>query len=258
MHFQQILRETKSKSAKFRSRWSKVPRVSGPVELWRRSGTFVLEVLPHLLSHVPLCGPSLVLQVPQVHRGHRVGALMGSGGGGGKGVGTPPRLWGSGGAAPRGMVWGGGTWGSHGPVLTGTGGHLCGGGLSERGTGRPRPPGPWQSAAMALRRLGSEAGRKWHIPPHSAQPQHTNDWAPRTRKRHQQEHRPQRPTERSDPTQHAKGRAGDCPGPRKGATMRRHVTRGGGSGQTGPPFQAVVSPVPPPSNAAQPPATTRE
>ena len=29
------------------------------------------------------------------------------------------------------------------------------------------------------------------------------------------EHRPQRPTERSDPTRHAKGRTGDCPGPRK-------------------------------------------
>ena len=60
--------------------------------------------------------------------------------------------------------------------------------------------------------------RKRHIPPHSAQPQHTNHWAPRTRKRHQQEHRPQRPTERSDPTQHAKGRPGDCPGPRKEGT----------------------------------------
>ena len=54
-----------------------------------------------------------------------------------------------------------------------------------------------------------------HILPHSAQPQHTNYWAPRTRKRQQQEHRPQRPTERSDPTQHAKGRKGDCPGPVK-------------------------------------------
>ena len=69
--------------------------------------------------------------------------------------------------------------------------------------------------------------RKRHIPPHPAQPQHTNDWAPRTRKRHQREHRPQRPTERSDPTQHAKGRTGDCPGPRKGATTRRNVTQGG-------------------------------
>ena len=72
--------------------------------------------------------------------------------------------------------------------------------------------------------------RKRHILPHSAQPQHNNYWAPRTRKRHQQEHRPQRPTERSDPTQHAKGRTGDCPGPRKGATARRNVTQGGGGG----------------------------
>ena len=78
--------------------------------------------------------------------------------------------------------------------------------------------------------------RKRHIPPHSAQPRHTNRWAPRTRKRHPQEHRPQRPTERSDPTQHAKGRAGDCPGPRKETTTRRNVTQGGG-GATG------VSPV---------------
>ena len=54
--------------------------------------------------------------------------------------------------------------------------------------------------------------RKRHIPPHPAQPRRTNHWAPRTRKRHQQEHRPQRPTERSDPTQHAKGRTDDCPG----------------------------------------------
>ena len=68
--------------------------------------------------------------------------------------------------------------------------------------------------------------RKRHTMPHSAQPQHTNYWAPRTRKRHQQEHRPQRPTERGDWTQHAKGRTGDCPGPRKGATTRRNVTQG--------------------------------
>ena len=66
--------------------------------------------------------------------------------------------------------------------------------------------------------------------PHSAQSQHTNYWAPRTRKRHQQEHRRQRPTEHSDPTQHAKGRTGDRPGPRKGATTRRNVTQGASSG----------------------------
>ena len=68
--------------------------------------------------------------------------------------------------------------------------------------------------------------RKRHTMPHSAQSQHTNYWALRTRKRHQQEHRPQRPTESSDPTQHAEGRTGDCPGPRKGATTRRNVTQG--------------------------------
>ena len=72
--------------------------------------------------------------------------------------------------------------------------------------------------------------RKWHTMPHPAQPQHTKYWAPRTRKRHQQEHRPQRPTESSDPMQHAKGRTGDCPGPRKGATTRRNVTQGAGRG----------------------------
>ena len=69
--------------------------------------------------------------------------------------------------------------------------------------------------------------RKRHTMPHSAQSQHANYWAPRTRKRHQQEHRPQRPTESSDPTQHAKGRTGDRPGPRKGAATRRNVTQGG-------------------------------
>ena len=47
-----------------------------------------------------------------------------------------------------------------------------------------------------------------------------------TRKLHRQEHRLQRPTERSDPTQHAKGRPGDCPGPRKETTTRRNVTQG--------------------------------
>ena len=68
--------------------------------------------------------------------------------------------------------------------------------------------------------------RKWHIPPHPAQPRHTDHWAPRTRQRHQQEHRPQQPTESSDPTQHAKGRTGDCPGPRTETATRRNVTRG--------------------------------
>ena len=35
-----------------------------------------------------------------------------------------------------------------------------------------------------------------------------------------------RPSERSDPTQHAKGRRGDCPGPRTETATRRNVTQG--------------------------------
>ena len=108
---------------------------------------------------------------------------------------------------------------------------------SEAGYGRPVDRGVWtaktvkrprqQPAHPQHAKYWAPLTRKRHTMPHSAQPQHTNHWAPRTRKRHQQEPRPQRPTERSDPTQHAKGRTGDRPGPRKGATTRRNVTRGG-------------------------------
>ena len=77
-------------------------------------------------------------------------------------------------------------------------------------------------AGLALGLVGGGGGT-----PHPAKPRHTNDWAPRTRKRHQQEHRPQRPSERSDPTQHAEGRTGDRPGHRKETTTRRNVTPGG-------------------------------
>ena len=102
------------------------------------------------------------------------------------------------------------------------------------GTAKTVKEPPQQAAQPPVRQLLGRT-RKRHIPPHSAQPRHTNYWAPRTRKRHQQEHRPQRPTERSDPTQHAKGRTGDCPGPRKEPTTGRNVTRGG----TSPPFQCT-------------------
>ena len=108
---------------------------------------------------------------------------------------------------------------------------------SEAGYGRPVDRDVWtaktvkrprqQPAHPQYANYWAPLTPKRHIPPHSAQPQHTNYWAPRTRKRHQQEHRPQRPTERSDPTQHAKGRTGDRPGPRKGTTTRRNVTQGG-------------------------------
>ena len=114
---------------------------------------------------------------------------------------------------------------------------------SEAGYGRPVDRGVW--AAKTVKRPPQQPAhpqyahywapltRKQHIPPHPAQPRHINDGAPRTRKGHQQEHRPQRPTERSDPTQHAKGRTGDCPGPRKETTTRRNVTQGGGGGWGG-------------------------
>ena len=108
---------------------------------------------------------------------------------------------------------------------------------SEAGDGRPVDRGVWtantvkrprqQPAHPQYANYWAPLTRKRHTMPHSAQSQHANYWAPRTRKRHQQEHRPQRPTESSDPTQHAKGRTGDRPGPRKGATTRRNVIQGG-------------------------------
>ena len=79
----------------------------------------------------------------------------------------------------------------------------------------------------------------------STAPNTPNHWAPQTRKRHRQEHRPQRPTERSDPTQHAKGRTGDCRGPRKETTTRRNVTQGG-SDVVERPYTAGEAPPPPP------------
>ena len=108
---------------------------------------------------------------------------------------------------------------------------------NEAGYGRPEDGGVW--AAKTVKRPRQQPAhpqyanywapltRKRHTMPHSAQSQHTNYWAPRTQKRHQQEHQPQRPTESSDPTQHAKGRTGDRPGPCKGATTRQNVTQGG-------------------------------
>ena len=101
--------------------------------------------------------------------------------------------------------------------------YTAGGAWTAKTVKRPRQ----QPAHPQYANYWAPLTRKRHTMPHSAQPQHTNYWAPRTRKRHQQEHRPQRPTESSDPTQHAKGRTGDRPGPRKGATTRRSVTQGG-------------------------------
>ena len=52
-----------------------------------------------------------------------------------------------------------------------------------------------------------------------------------TRKRHQQEQGPQRLSEHSGPTQQAKGRTGDCPGPYEETATRQNVTQGGGGGE---------------------------
>ena len=145
-------------------------------------------------------------------------------------------------------------------VCWGVGLHAIGGGvgggvasrtrkLSNAGCGWPEDGGAW--TAKTIKRPPQQPAhpqnadywapltRKWHITPHPAQPRHTNRCAPRTRKQHQQEHRPQRPTERSDPMQHAKGRTGDCPGPRKGTATRWNVTQGGGDCR-------VALPPPPP------------
>ena len=107
---------------------------------------------------------------------------------------------------------------------------------SEADYGRPVDRGVWTAKAVKRPRqqpaqpqyanYWAPLTRKWHTMPHSAQPRHTNYWAPRTRKQHQQEHRLQRPTESSNPMQHAKGRTGECPGPRKETTTRRNVTQG--------------------------------
>ena len=112
---------------------------------------------------------------------------------------------------------------------------------SEADYGRPVDRGAWtaktvkrprqQPAQPQYANYWAPLTHKRHTMPHPAQPRHINHWTPRTRKQHQQEHRPQRPQESNDPTQDAKGRMGDCPGPRKETTSRRNVTRGGG-GQT--------------------------
>ena len=104
---------------------------------------------------------------------------------------------------------------------------------------------PATTSTSSIRQLLGAADAQTAHMPHSAHPQHTNYWAPRTRQRHQQEHRPQRPTENSNPTQHAKGRTGDCPGPRKETTTRRNVTQGVGPTHPPPLDPSTHHPLPP-------------
>ena len=94
----------------------------------------------------------------------------------------------------------------------------------EAGCGRPEDGGVEAVLDVAWCAIcASAAPSSWHI----EVVLHTNHWAPRTRKQHQQEYRPQRPTESSNSTQHAEGRTGDCPGPHKETATRRNVTQGG-------------------------------
>ena len=103
----------------------------------------------------------------------------------------------------------------------------------EAGCGWPEDGGVWtaktvkrppqQPAQPQYANYWAPLTRKWHILPHPAQPQHTKHWAPGTWKQHQRGHRPQRPTKHSNPTQHAEGRKGDCPGPRKETTTTAGV-----------------------------------
>ena len=67
-----------------------------------------------------------------------------------------------------------------------------------------------------------------YSPPNCRTPLGVTHWlAAAPVKRHHNEHRPQRPSEHHDPTQHMKGRTGDCPGPRKETGTRWNVTHGG-------------------------------
>ena len=105
-------------------------------------------------------------------------------------------------------------------------------------------PRGWSNGASRTGQRGEACGGRggeWaaetvkRAPQQPAHPQCATHWAPLTRKRGRKEHRPQRPTGSGDPTQHAKGRTGDCPGPHKETTTRRNVTQGGLTCQTGDP-----------------------
>ena len=113
---------------------------------------------------------------------------------------------------------------------------------SEAGYGRSVDRGAW--TAKTVKRPRQQPAhpqyanywvpltRKRHTMPHSAQPQHTNYWAPRTEHGNDTSKSTGRSGRQKAAThaQHAKGRTGDCPGPRKGATTRRNVTQGVGRG----------------------------
>ena len=98
---------------------------------------------------------------------------------------------------------------------------------------------------------GGGGARKRHILPHPAQPQHTNHWAPRTRKRHQQQHRPQQPTESATRRNMRREERGTVQGPVKkqqpdGMSHRGVLDLAAARERRGkadpPPWQATIQP----------------
>ena len=84
----------------------------------------------------------------------------------------------------------------------------------------------WKGDGVQIRGGGGAGAEKYNDP--RSNQQYANYWAPLMRKQHHKEHGLQRPSGSVDPTQHAKGRTGDCPGPRKENATRRNVTQGVG------------------------------
>ena len=174
-----------------------------------------------LLSQVSRLSPSFTLpsRSPRAHghMGTRDGAALGK---------SDFPLWESG----RGWIGGGGgrTYGEWRTARGGTG-HL---GRTETQRGRlwtacgqrcvgsknsQTTPATTSTSSIG-QLLGAADAQTAHHTTSSTAPAHQPRGSANA-ERHQQEHRPQRPTESSDPTQHAKGRTGDCPGPRKEATQ---------------------------------------
>ena len=90
---------------------------------------------------------------------------------------------------------------------------------SEAGGGRPECGGEW--AAKAEKRPPQQSGV-----PTTGLRQRENDTSRNTGRSRRQN--------AVDPTQHAKGRTGDCPGARKETATRRNVTQGGTASDTKP------------------------
>ena len=109
-------------------------------------------------------------------------------------------------------------------------------GRGARGCETSPPHGPRSSDAAAHFMRGragdcpgprQEGNAGGGPPTHRLQPWQAQYWAPHTQKR-SDTHRPRGRPANDDPTHSAKGRTGDCPGPRRETNEGRNVTQGGG------------------------------